>query len=75
MEDKNSILIVDDEKADLLYLNYLLNRSYTVYSVRDSKEAVEKAHEYCPDLILLDIIMPEMNGYEVLAELKKSDKT
>ena len=75
MADKNTILIVDDDKANLLYLNQLLCEEYTIYTVRDAKETVERADEYTPDLILLDILMPEMNGYDVLEKLKESDKT
>jgi len=71
MTDKNSILIVDDEKASLLYLNNLLGADYIIYTARNAKEAIERADEYHPDLILLDIVMPEMNGYETIAELKK----
>ena len=76
MSDKSEkcrVMIVDDEKSNLIYLNHLLNAEYTVYSVRDAREAVERAIEYQPDLILLDIIMPEMSGYEVLSALKESE--
>ena len=75
MAEKSKILVVDDEKANLFYLNHLLNADYTVYLIRDAKEAVARAKEYHPDLILLDIVMPEMSGYEVLSALKKSDET
>ena len=71
MEDKNSILIVDDEKSNLLYLYHILGEEYMIYTARDATEAIARANEYIPDLILLDIIMPGMNGYEVLATLKK----
>ena len=75
MGEKNKVMIVDDEKSNLLYLNHLLSAEYTVYSVRDAREAVERAIEYQPDLILLDIIMPELSGYEVLAALKEAEIT
>ena len=77
MEDqvKNSILIVDDEKANLLALNEILNKDHTIFMARDGHEAIERANESLPDLILLDIIMPGMDGYEVLSILKKSEKT
>jgi len=71
MTDKNSILIVDDEKANLLYLNHLLSENYIIYTARNAREAIERANEYHPDLILLDIVMPEMNGYETIAALKE----
>ncbi|MCL2877303.1 MAG: response regulator [Acidobacteria bacterium] len=72
---KNRILIVDDEKPNLMYLNSLLGADYTLYVARNGVEAVETANECVPDLILLDIVMPEMDGYKVLSELKKVEKT
>ena len=75
MEEKNRILVVDDEKPNLFYLNHLLGTEYVVFSVRDPKEAVARAKEYRPNLILLDILMPEVNGYEVFTELKGFDET
>lgn len=72
---KNSILIVDDEKTNLLYLNHILCEEYTIYTAKDGAEAVERANNYLPDLILLDIIMPGTDGYGVIAELKASEKT
>jgi len=72
---KNTILIVDDDKFNLMYLNNLLGQEFTLFMARDGKEAIEKASKYTPDLILLDIIMPGMDGYQVLSILKKSEKT
>ncbi|MDR0305083.1 MAG: diguanylate cyclase [Chitinispirillales bacterium] len=70
---KNSILIVDDEKTNLMALNHLLHEKYTVYTAKDGRTAIERVKEYLPDLVLLDVIMPEMNGYEILAEIRKLD--
>ena len=75
MESKNSILIVDDDKSNLLYLNHILSADYTIYTARSAGEALERANEYSPDLILLDIVMPDMDGYEALSVLKASEKT
>jgi len=72
---KNSILIVDDEKSNLMVLTHVLSHDYTIYTAKDGQDAVNKAVKLLPDLILLDIVMPEMNGYEVLATLKNSEKT
>ncbi|MCL2722088.1 MAG: response regulator [Treponema sp.] len=71
----NSILIVDDDSSNLLELNSILMTDYIVYAVSDGTSALEKANESQIDLILLDVIMPDMSGFEVLAELKKSDNT
>lgn len=75
MEIKNSILLVDDEKANLLYLYHILGEDHKIYTARDAAEALSRAIEYHPDLILLDIIMPEVNGYEALASLRETETT
>ena len=75
MNEKNSILIVDDEKSNLLYLNSILSADYTIYTARSGLEGIKRASELGPDLILLDIVMPEMDGYEALVALKGSEKT
>ena len=71
----NSLLIVDDDKANLLELIHLLRPEYKLYSAKDGVSALKLAQENMPDLILLDVVLPGIDGYEVLAELKKSDKT
>jgi diguanylate cyclase (GGDEF)-like protein len=73
-EKKNSLLIVDDEKMNLKILTYILGEDYNIYTATDGVKAIEKVKEYMPDLILLDIIMPEMDGYQVISELKKLDR-
>jgi len=74
MEKKHSILIVDDDMANLIVLTKILLADYTLYTIKDGTTALEKAERSLPDLILLDVIMPDISGFEVLAELKKSDK-
>ena len=75
MDKNNSVLIVDDDASNLLQLSHILGPDYKVYAVADGVSALEKAKKSLPDLILLDIIMPEMDGFEVLAELQKSEIT
>jgi len=72
---KNSILVLDDEKLNLEILYSILTPEYTVYMTKNGSSAINMAEKYLPDLILLDIVMPDMSGYEVLAALKSSDKT
>jgi len=74
-ETRNSILIVDDEKSNLKFLSSILRADYTIYTAKSGEDAIKKAEELLPDLILLDIIMPEIDGHEVAAALKKSRKT
>ena len=72
---KKSILIVDDEKSNIFYLNKVLSDDYEIFSAMDGMKGIERANEFLPDLILLDIVMQGMNGYEVLSKLKESEKT
>jgi diguanylate cyclase (GGDEF)-like protein len=73
-EKKNTLLIVDDEESNLKTLTDLLVPDYTVHAAKDGQTAIKYAKEYLPDLVLLDILMPEMDGYEVLTAFKKIDK-
>jgi diguanylate cyclase (GGDEF)-like protein len=73
-ENRNTLLIVDDEKINLKALTNILVPDYTVYAAKDGQTAIEYAKEYLPDLVLLDIIMPDMDGYEVLTAFKKIEK-
>jgi len=67
---KNSILIVDDENTNIKVLTHILGNDYSILSASSGASAIEKAKEYGPDLILLDVLMPGMNGYETLARMK-----
>jgi diguanylate cyclase (GGDEF)-like protein len=68
-------LIVDDEKSNIDVLNHILKEKYKLFIAKSGESAIKIARENVPDLILLDIIMPDMNGFEVLTQLKKSDLT
>ncbi|MDR1837963.1 MAG: response regulator [Treponema sp.] len=72
---KNSVLIVDDEDIDLRILSSILSPEYTVYVTKNGNSTIEMVNKYMPDIILLDIIMPDKSGYEVLADLKKNPET
>ncbi len=72
----NTILIADDIQANLMILEDLLSQhNYIVMRAENGKEAVRSANEYLPDIILLDIIMPIMDGFEACKTLKANDKT
>ena len=72
---KNKILVVDDDKANLDILNHTLQNEYMVYVAKSGEMAVKRALADQPDLILLDIVMPDMSGYDVLKLLKEDDAT
>ena len=73
--DKNSVLVVDDDKESITAISHMLTPEYTVYEAKNGRDAIGTAEEYLPDVILLDVIMPDMDGYEVLSALKESNKT
>jgi DNA-binding response OmpR family regulator len=65
------ILIVDDEPNIVLALELLMKKEgYEVHTVADGERAVQAAKELRPDLILLDIMMPKMDGYEVCQSIR-----
>ena len=73
---KGNILIVDDTIANLrLLVNLLRENGYKVRPVTDGNLALEAIQEKHPDLILLDIIMPDLSGYEVCQKLKANPQT
>jgi DNA-binding NtrC family response regulator len=70
----NKILIVDDEPFNLDLLEQeLTDQGYTIERAKDGKETLEKAESFRPDLVLLDYMMPGMNGIEVLKEIRKRE--
>ena len=72
---KNSVLIVDDETLNIIALTRILQQEYTVYAAKGGAAGIEAAKKFLPEVILLDVIMPEMDGYDVLAALKNSEET
>jgi len=72
---KGTILIVDDEPANLRILSEALENDYDVSYTTSGEDALEAVIEILPDLIVLDVIMPKMNGYEVCTALKADPVT
>ena len=68
-------LIVDDQAENLRLLGYLLNDEFELGFAQNGFDALVKANEFKPDIILLDIMMPKMDGYEVCKKLKSDSKT
>lgn len=73
MSDAKRILIVDDEPDIVETLDFALRRrGYSVTAAYDGQEALELAHRDPPDLMLLDVMLPGANGYEVSRKLKQA---
>jgi len=72
---KQKILIVDDDLhiAELISL-YMMKDGYETEEVYDGKEALKKAESFQPNLILLDLMLPGMDGYQVCAEIRKTSR-
>ena len=70
-----TILVVDDEQDIIDFVRYNLRKEgYAVLTARTGKQALEQSHHE-PDLILLDVMMPELDGWEVLKQLKANSRT
>ena len=70
-----TILIVDDEPFNITLLSDLLSDKYRILVATNGLQALKRVNTSQPDLILLDIMMPEMDGYEVCRQLKADDRT
>ncbi|MDD5432437.1 MAG: response regulator [Candidatus Omnitrophica bacterium] len=72
----SKVLIVDDEKDVVEVLSKIIKEAgYDVISAYDGEEALVKVKENNPDVIILDLIMPKLNGFEVLKALRSKDVT
>lgn len=76
MTERRKILLVDDSGTALMMEKMILGKEpYELVSATNGKEAVEVALRERPDLILMDVIMPEMTGFEACKELRRCDET
>nr|WP_240192132.1 diguanylate cyclase [Desulforhopalus vacuolatus] len=74
MDKSSSILIVDDERHNIKVLSELLRKDYKIMAAKNGEQALKAVlGDNPPDLILLDIMMPGINGYEVCRKLKEND--
>ncbi len=72
---KRVLLVEDDEMLHTMYTQKFTREGYEVLSAYDGAEGVKVAQEQHPDIILLDIIMPKMDGFAALKKLKKDEAT
>lgn len=71
-----TILIVDDSPTEMhLMMNALKTEGFNIITAIDGEEALQKADQFHPDLILLDVILPNSNGFEICRRLKTSPST
>ena len=72
---KKTILVVDDEPNIRSMLSRMLSQDYTVIGASNGEEVINIARRRRPDLILMDVMMPKMNGYTACLAIKRDQKT
>jgi len=75
MDNNKKILIIDDEPINLKLLQKFLEKDYLLSFATDGYKAIDIVKKVKPDLIILDILMPKMNGYEVCRRFKQDEET
>lgn len=72
-QPKAKVLVVDDEPNILMSLEFLMRKSgYEVFIARDGAEALQLVHEQHPNVLVLDVMMPQVDGYEVCQLIKSN---
>lgn len=74
-EHKHKLLVIDDHADNRLYLKILLSPTYNIIMAENGEEGIRMAHKEMPDLVLTDIMMPVMDGFECCRILKEDLKT
>jgi DNA-binding response OmpR family regulator len=73
--ESQKILVVDDDPYILMSLEFLMKKNgYNVLVARNGTEAMQIVKEFIPDIVLLDIMMPDVNGYEICKYIKSTKK-
>ncbi|MFD0713846.1 response regulator [Paenibacillus sp. GCM10027626] len=75
MKDKHTLLIIDDTLTNIELIKAIIDDEYNTLSAVNGMDGLELAERMQPDLIILDVMMPEMDGYEVCQRLKRNPKT
>ena len=73
--EPQKVLVADDDPVNRQVLAELLKPEYTVLLAKNGEQALERAARHAPDLVLLDVMMPDLNGYEVLRRLRADPHT
>jgi DNA-binding response OmpR family regulator len=69
----NSVLVVDDDKSIREAFKIIFGESYAVFTVETGSEALNLLHEKKPDVIFLDVALPDISGFSVLEQIKKAE--
>lgn len=75
METKKKILVAEDNASNFKLLDVILSKDFELLHAWNGKEAVEMFEQQKPELVLMDITMPVMNGYEATSEIRKFSAT
>ncbi len=73
-DTRHKILIVDDDRRNIIIMEHILKSDYELATATSGEEALEKTPVFKPDIILLDIVMPGMDGYDVCRTIRKNEK-
>lgn len=74
-QEKHKLLIIEDHKDISIYLKILFSEEYNVYLAEDGEEGIKTAYSILPDIIISDVMMPKMDGFEVARRLKEDINT
>ena len=74
-DDKSTVLLIDDEVVNIKILSDILKEDYAVIFATSGEEGIRRATEAQPDIILLDVMMPDMDGYAVCERLQAQPQT
>jgi CheY-like chemotaxis protein len=73
---RKKVLLVDDSSTTLMLERLILSHTpYDIITAKDGVEAVEKSRADCPDLIVMDLVMPRMGGFEACLQIRKHEST
>ncbi len=73
---QSRILVIDDSTTNIVLLEAILaEKGYTIETALNAKEAFARIEKQVPDLILLDLLMPKVSGFDFLEQLRKDEKT
>ena len=74
-KEKLKVLVVDDEPSILMPLEFLMRKNgYEVFIARNGTEAIESVNKELPQVVVLDIMMPDVDGYEVCRHIRKKEE-